>query len=129
MPPVDTSRALNLRLTHNLTYQEIGKILGTTKQAIHNKIGHLIPTEITQDYIANRANIFAQAQLRLLSYLTDEKLKKMQARDIIVSMGILYDKERLERGQTTENIGVISATIRQLQALQIGENSATNDIK
>ena len=34
--------------------------------------------------------------------MTDEKLKAAPLRDIIVATGILYDKERIERGQSED---------------------------
>ena len=114
----DTSVLLDLRLNHRLTYEEIGRITGRKKQAIHNQIKHLIPTAHTQDYISNRAEILAHQQLRLLSTgLTDAKLKKTSARDAVVSMGILYDKERLERGQAT-SITDVRSLILELDAAE-----------
>ena len=97
----NTLAALNLRLNHKLTYEEIGKIQGISKVSVFNKIKHLIPTQATDDYRNNRADILANTQLRFLQELTPSKLKKISARDAVVSMGILYDKERLERGQAT----------------------------
>lgn len=117
-PPVDVSQALDLRLNHRLTYAEIAKVQGVTPQNVHKKIKHLIPSALTQDYIANRGDILANAQLRLLaSGLTDAKLKKVSPRDAVVSVGILYDKERLERGQATE-ITDIRGIMLQLDAAE-----------
>lgn len=99
---VDRQAALDLRINHKLTYPEIAKIQGVSKQAIHQQIHHLIPTEQTAEYRVNRADILSHQQLRLLSQgLTNAKLKQIKPRDAIISFGILYDKERLERGQST----------------------------
>ena len=51
-----------------------------------------------------RADMLAGKQRELLSALTINKTKDMSGRDIAVSFGILYDKERLERGQSTHNL-------------------------
>ena len=118
IPAGDVSRALDLRLNHRLTYEEIGKVLGVTRQSIHKKIRHLIPTEQTKEFVTNRAEIIAHQQLRLLSAgLTDAKLKKISSRDAVVSMGILYDKERLERGQAT-SITDIRTLVLELDAAE-----------
>jgi hypothetical protein len=113
---VDTSQAIDLKLNHGLTYEQIAAIQGTSKQNIHRKIKHLLPTKETDEYKNNRADILAHTQLRLIKALTDDKIKKMQPRDIIVSYGILYDKERLERGESTENVSIITQAISDLQA-------------
>jgi len=45
-------------------------------------------------------------------------LKKVNIRDAVVSAGILYDKERLERGQSTANadMRILSTTLQELEA-------------
>lgn len=98
----DKSHAIELRLNSGLTYQEIGKILNTSKQTIHRNLAKLIPDKTTEVYKEHRADILSHAQLRILSNVTESKLKKSSARDLIVSAGILYDKERIERGGSTE---------------------------
>lgn len=108
--PVDTSQALNLRLNHGLTYSQIGKIFGTTKQAIHNKIKNLIPPPETKSYQDHRADILSGLQLKLLSQIDPARLKKISIRDAVISAGVLYDKERLERGLSTQKT-VISCVI------------------
>jgi hypothetical protein len=55
-----------------------------------------------------RADVFALIQSKALDSITDDKLKKASARDLTLISGILYDKERLERGQSTDNISVLS---------------------
>ena len=118
----DKSRALDLRLSKGLTYQEIGDILKTSKQTIHRHFATLLPDSRTEIYRQNRADILSHAQVRLLSNVTDAKLKKSSARDLIVSTGILYDKERLERDQSTVNVAYDAASDRaqlaELKALQ-----------
>ena len=113
----DTSVALDLRMNHKLTYEEIGKILGKKKQTIHSQIKHLIPTVQTDDFKNNRADILAHTQLRLLQNLTPTKLNKASAKDTCVSFGILYDKERLERGQAT-SITDVRSLILELDAAE-----------
>ena len=122
--PVDCQAAIALRLNHQLSYSEIAAIQGVSRQAIHQAIQHLIPTEQLPDYKANRADILSHAQLQLLSNgLTPTKLQKISTRDAIVSMGILYDKERIERGLATEIVDVrsmvltVDAKIEELQAV------------
>ena len=46
-----------------------------------------------------------------------KRLKKVNIRDAVISTGILYDKERLERGQSTANadMRVLSTTLQELE--------------
>jgi len=45
------------------------------------------------------------------------RLKKINIRDAVISTGILFDKERLERGQSTANadMRVLSTTLQELE--------------
>jgi exopolyphosphatase/pppGpp-phosphohydrolase len=52
----------------------------------------------------NRADIFAGKQEQILASIDDVAIKCMPVAQRIISLGILYDKERLERGQSTANI-------------------------
>ena len=103
---VDTSNALDLRLNHHLSYAQIAAIQGVTKQAIHQKIKALLPIPETQVFIDHRADILANIQLKLLSNLDETRLKKASAYQLVGSAGLLYDKERLERGQSTAHHAV-----------------------
>ena len=122
MSASDKSRAIALRLDQGLTLQEIADILKTSKQTIHRHLAKLLPDSRTEVYKKYRADVLSHAQLRMLSEVTDAKLKKSSARDLVVSAAILYDKERLERDQSTANVS-IHADIRALKA----GNSAPED--
>lgn len=118
----DKSRAIELRLNKGLTYQEIADILKTSKQTIHRNLIKLIPDSTTEIYKEHRADILSHAQLRMLSNMTDAKLKKASARDLVISTGVLYDKERLERGLSTGNID-IHADVQALKEAKEGDHN------
>lgn len=116
-----------------LTYSQIGKQVGCSKSNVIQRLHyHGLADNSIRHFIDNRGDVFAWIQSRLLFSLTDADIKKMQARDRIVSAGILYDKERLERGQSTGNISVIIGHIEMLQrggSGTIQSNSNTIDTK
>jgi len=114
--PVNVETALDLKLNHGLSYPQIAALQGVTAPAIYKRIKHLLPDESTKIYQNNRADVLSHLQLKLLSEVKDSKLKKINIRDAIVSAGILYDKERLERGLATANTAVIHADIAALRA-------------
>lgn len=113
-----------------MTYKEIAEIEGVTKQAICKQISNLIPNKSALDtYKQNRADILAGKQIEILQALTPDKIKDASALQLVTSMGILTDKERLERGQSTQNIeSVVTemhgelAKLIKLRASIAGEN-------
>lgn len=102
--PVDTSQAIDLKYNHHLSYAQIAAIQGVTPQAIHNRIKDMLPIPETQVWIDHRADILANLQMKILSHVDDDRLKKAPAGSLVLAACQLYDKERLERGQSTENI-------------------------
>lgn len=98
---IDTEAAIKLKLDNKLSYQQIAAIQGVSKQAIHQKIKDLLPTDTSRTYQEHRADILASLQAKLIQSIDDEKLKKLPAGSAILALCQLYDKERLERGQAT----------------------------
>jgi len=115
---VNVSAALDLKINHGLSYAQMSPLLGVSPAAIHKRIKHLLPNSDAQYYQDHRADILSHAQLQLLSQIDARRLKKVNIRDAVVSAGILYDKERLERGQSTANadIKILSVTLQELDA-------------
>ena len=115
MPSVDPSAALKLKIDHHLSYSQIAAIQGVTKQAIHQRIKNLLPIPETEIYKNHRADILANLQLKLLSHLDEARLKKASAYQLVGSAGLLYDKERIERGLSTANLSVLMADIEAVR--------------
>lgn len=61
-----------------------------------------------------KANILEWHQDRLLSSVTDAEIKKMAPRDRYWAAAVCHDKIRLERGQTTENVGQVHHMIHRV---------------
>ena len=58
--------------------------------------------------------------MRLLSAISDTDIKKASLRDKVIAAGILFDKERLERGQSTSNVSVLFQVAEEAEKLQHG---------
>ena len=101
---IDLQKAIELRLK-GVTYQDIADLFRCSKAAVIQRLKpYVATTDIdTELYIKNRAGILANKQVSVLAELTPEKLEKSSAKDLAVTFGVLYDKERLERGQSTSN--------------------------
>lgn len=101
---VDKRAALKLRQEHNLSYQQIATLQGVHPSAIHQALRKLLPTEETEVYKKNRADIISHMGLRLLKSIDDEDIKGAPLGSRILAYAQLYDKERLERGQASDII-------------------------
>lgn len=105
----DITRERRLKMKMGgMTYEEIGKIEGVSKVAVYKQISDLLPNNNDIEiYKQHRADILAKKQVELLQALTPDKIKEASALQLITGMGILTDKERLERGQSTQNVETV----------------------
>ncbi len=87
----------------NLTHREIAEKLGIRRETVTRRLTNL-GGEGLPKWRKNRADILAAKQRMLLDAIDESTVKKMAPRDRIWCFAVLYDKERLERGQSTQNI-------------------------
>ena len=79
-------------------------LLGCTPEAIRLRcINHGIKYGLKR-WKETKADILASKQRQLLDSLDTGAIKSMSPGSRVTAFAILYDKERLERGQSTENI-------------------------
>jgi predicted transcriptional regulator len=89
----------------NLTYEEIGKLCGITKQAVHERVSDAQPGLVRlESFKTHRGDVLANIQMMIANTLDEDEIKKMAARDKVLAFGVLYDKERLETGQSTSHV-------------------------
>ena len=101
----------------DLTTRQVGALTNTDHSSVVRTLQKYgINQEQAKDYISNRAVILAGLQDRLLSSCTDADIKEASLLQRVTATGILYDKERLERGQSTWNIHQITDLIQRVQA-------------
>ena len=96
--------ALNI---HNGNISRAAQELGVTRAAIIKRKKHLpegVIAPTISEFRMQRADTFARLQQILLQHITPAKLKGASLAQIGTLFGIMYDKERLERGQATEHI-------------------------
>ena len=70
---------------------------------------------------AQRADIFAAEQMEYLEHITDAKLKKATARDLSGMAKLAWEKERIERGESVDNVAVI---VKHINAMKEKEEDA-----
>lgn len=90
-----------------LSINEIAKLCGCSKQNVHERLETVgYDDKDMENFNKHRAEIFSFIQSKLLNSLDLETIKDMNPYQRIVGASILYDKERLEMGKSTENIDV-----------------------
>jgi len=90
-----------------LTDPEIGKLLGITRETVcRRRLKADVPG--LKRYKKHRADSFTSLGRRMLNSITDDDINDMSPHQRVVAGAIIYDKERLERGQSTQNISAKS---------------------
>ncbi len=95
---IDVNELIDLRI-RKLSFARIGKIVGCSSANVQERLKpYKYMLEGVKAYKDNKADILAIHQQRIMSHLTEDKLKKAGPRDLVTCFGILYDKEQQERG-------------------------------
>lgn len=97
----------------HLSQRQLAKLSDVDVAAINRALKRYgIKRENLDSFKANRADVFAGIQEMVARSLNEEDIKKSSIRDRTILLGTLYDKERLERGQSTANVGVLFSVVR-----------------
>ncbi|MFI5364353.1 MAG: hypothetical protein ACHQ4J_01895 [Candidatus Binatia bacterium] len=112
----DTSEALRLRLSKHLSYSDLGKHFGVTPETVWKRLrwfhDMVREPDQVQAFKTEEANLLDGLRMQVLANMCNPgRLERAQLRDLGVVYGILKDKERLMRGQSTSNIGLRSTVI------------------
>ena len=91
-----------------LSLEEIAGALGCSIANISIRLkDHMEDLDALNDFKEAKADTLALYQRKLINSLNTGDIQKASPYQRVGMFGILYDKERLERGQTTENIGYV----------------------
>jgi len=104
----NVAKMIKLRQEHpDLSLQQIGDLTGVNRATVYRALKRYnINTRRTNDFIRQRAVILADIQDRLLESIDTESINKSSLRDRVTAAAILYDKERLETGKSTQNVAL-----------------------
>ena len=90
-----------------LSYTEIAKLTGCSRQNVQQRLEAVgYDKEDLENFKKHRGDVFAFLQSKLLNSIDLHELKEISPIQRIVGTGILFDKERLQRGESTENVNV-----------------------
>ena len=111
---ISLEKIIALRKRGMSTY-EIAKLLGCTHSNVVQRLAK-VDLEGLELYRDNKDVVLEHKQRELLNNLTPEKIKTMPGKDIIISAGILEDKIRNIRGESTSIVEVrsITATLNEV---------------
>ena len=107
-----------------LTHKEIAAIAGVAQQTISERIKkYSTHIQSLDKYKKHRGDILAVTQSRIINSLSDEDIQKSSAYQRVGMFGILYDKERLERDKSTQNLAIdyqrnINDIDKEIEALE-----------
>ena len=97
-------RLIELR-KKGLSYPEIGQLVGCSHQSVQERLAPFMEAIENLPAIKDhRADLFTVYGHSILSSLQEGDIKEASLLQRVTAMGILYDKERLERGQSTANV-------------------------
>lgn len=109
----------------NLSQTQIAKLLGCHPSNISQRLQDI---EYTNKYISHRAKLLAHYQRLILQSISSTDVKKASLYHKVISMGILYDKERLEAGLSTSNIAYADM-IKAKSDIRARRQEIDNEIK
>ncbi len=117
-PPANTiaNHIVTLATTTPAKPVEIAESLNTSIQHVCQTLERYgIDHKATESFRKHRAEILAGLQSKILESVDLEDIKEASLLQRVTAAGILYDKERLETGKSTANLGVLIAQIESLQ--------------
>ncbi len=108
---IDIGEALKLRLVNKLSYGQIAKLQGVSKQSVEARLSKFLRLlsnyELVDEYENKRGNILSSAELELLYNLLDPaKLEKAGLSDVSRAFAQVANQRRLTRGEATQNLGI-----------------------
>jgi hypothetical protein len=93
------------KINPNLSQEQIGQIVDCDQAYVCRVLKRYgVTQDKTDEFKQLRADVLTGVQSKIIESIADDDLSKVSLRDKVVSFGILYDKERLERGLSTQNV-------------------------
>ena len=94
-----------------LTYEEIARVFGVSKAAVNRVVTKLqLKKRVSepQTFKSEMENKMLAKMEKLLGHITEDKMSVASLGQLITAFGILYDKVRLHRGESTQNVAAVN---------------------
>jgi hypothetical protein len=122
------AKAVKLRFVDQLSYEDIGAIVGLPNRDVQRMLAPFKPMlddpAGVKAYKANEPEIMDGLRMLMTSgmytILTNpDRIAKMDLSRLTYGFGIMYDKARLERGESTSNVKTLSDLVRSAHATEV----------
>lgn len=93
------------------THEEIASYFGVSREAVTKKIGRMDLHREASNPALFQEKMQEEILMRmenLLKYMSPDKMNKASLSQIIIAFGTLYDKFRLSRGESTQNVASVN---------------------
>ncbi len=117
----DIGKALTLRLSNKLSYQQIADVMEVPKQAITKGLAPLldllnIDPQLLQGFRNEESNLNDAVRMLAMQAMGEQlsdpkRRRKLDILRINALYGTLFDKQRLARGESTANIHQLTSII------------------
>lgn len=115
-----TKEIIGLATHTDASPSEIARTLQISNQAVFQALARNgIEPKRLETFKKNRADILAAFQRKILKHVDEAKLKSAPAGSLVLAACQLYDKERLERNQSTANVATLHADIAAIKAMAV----------
>lgn len=112
----------------NLTQKEIATLHNCDRSLVSRLLAeNNITKEEVEQFKKDEAFLLNNLRYRIYKNITDEELKKAPVGSKVLAYCQIYDKYRLETGQSTENSNVLVAAISDLKHRKLAGNHANDD--
>lgn len=108
---IDIGEALKLRLINRLSYGQIARLMGVSKQSVEARLSKLLRLlsnhELIDEYEGSRGRVLSSAEMELLYHMLDPiKLERAGLGELSKAFAQVANHKRLATGLSTQNIGV-----------------------
>jgi hypothetical protein len=108
---------LTLTTTTPATVTEIAESVNCSKSNVSQVLARYnIEPNAVESYKNHRADVFAGIQERVIQSITDKDVNTATLSARAALLGVLYDKERLERGLSTANVALATMSEEDIDA-------------
>lgn len=115
------SKVLKLRFVDNLSYDDIAAVMKMTDEAVQRMVKPfrviMENPEKVRQYKAMEPHLLDGVRMMMVEAMVDKlsdpaQAKKLDMMRLTHGFGILYDKARLERGESTANVHTLAELVK-----------------
>lgn len=94
-----------------LTHEEIASYFGVSREAVSKMVARMDLVRETTNPTLFQQRMEEEILIRMeaiMRYMTPDKMTKASLSQLTMALGILYDKLRLQRGESTQNVASLN---------------------